>query len=56
MSNKNIKEHQQEAIGEDMDDVRGRWRSLNKNKDAKKNRQVKKLCKSFTDVSPALLE
>lgn len=38
MSNKNIKEHQQEAIGEDMDDVRASWRSLNKNKDGKKNR------------------
>ena len=37
MSNKNIREDQQETIGEDMDNVRGLWRSLNKNKDDKKN-------------------
>lgn len=38
MSDKNIVEDQREDIAEDMDTVRDLWRSLNKNKDTKKNR------------------
>lgn len=38
MSDNGIREDQQETIGEEMDNLRIRWRSLNNNKDAKKNR------------------
>lgn len=38
MNDNFIKEDQQEAIGEEMDNLRVRWRSLNSNKDDKKNR------------------
>lgn len=38
MNDKNIADDQQEAIGEDMDNLRGQWYSFNKNKDDKKNR------------------
>lgn len=38
MRDKNIKEDQQESIGEEMDNMRFLWRSFNKNKDTKKNR------------------
>ena len=38
MNDNGIREDQQETIGEEMDNLRVRWRSLNNNKDAKKNR------------------
>jgi len=38
MSDKNIIEDKREDIAEDMDTVRDLWRSLNRNKDTKKNR------------------
>jgi len=38
LNDNNIREDQQEAIGEEMDDLRVRWRSLNDNKDTKKHR------------------
>ena len=37
-SDKNIEERQRVEIAENMDNVRDLWRSLNKNKDTKKNR------------------
>lgn len=38
MNDNNIREDQQETIGEKMDNLRVRWRSLNNNKDTKKQR------------------
>ena len=38
MNDNGYTEDQQEVIGEKMDDLRVRWRSLNNNKDTKKNK------------------
>lgn len=42
MNDNGYTEDQQEVTGEKMDDLRVRWRSLNNNKDTKKNKYRKR--------------
>ena len=53
MNDNGYTEDQQEVIGEKMDDLRVRWRSLNNNKDTKKNKYRKRavFCVCFFSVS-----